>query len=168
MVVVRGHKFCLFELRNCCGMCKWNFSDDGEVVHIRLAMVTLYWIAFLPPRKSYRIGILLTHMNGDFDTISMTERNCVTPISKVESHALDTLGVYTLPDNLSCRLNYFWLLFFAVFLCIIRDFKIQRRGRQRERQKNNRFNQQNRNFARASHFFVHFFPVFARLRRENA
>ena len=33
--------------------------------------------------------------------------------------------------------------------------------------KNNRFNKQNNNFARASHFFVHFFPVFARLRREN-
>ena len=28
--------------------------------------------------------------------------------------------------------------------------------------------QQNNNFARASHLFVHFFPVFARLRRENA
>ena len=36
-----------------------------------------------------------------------------------------------------------------------------------DRQKNNRFNKQNKNFARASHFFVHFFPVFARLRREN-
>ena len=35
-------------------------------------------------------------------------------------------------------------------------------------QKNNRFYKQNDNFARASHFFVHFFPVFARLRRENA
>ena len=34
--------------------------------------------------------------------------------------------------------------------------------------KNNWFNKQNNNFARASHFFVHFFPVFARLRRENA
>ena len=52
---------------------------------------------------------------------------------------------------------------------VIRDFKIQRRGRQWERQKkkNNRFNKQNNNFARASHFFVHFFPVFAPLRREN-
>ena len=50
----------------------------------------------------------------------------------------------------------------------VRDFKIQRRGRQRERQKNERFNKQNNNFARASRFFVHFFPVFARLRRENA
>ena len=37
-----------------------------------------------------------------------------------------------------------------------RDFKIQR---EQERQKNNWFNKQNNNFARASRFFVHFFPV---------
>ena len=49
----------------------------------------------------------------------------------------------------------------------IKDFKIQRHGQQRKRHKNNRFNEQNNNFACASHF-VHFFPVFARLRRENA
>ena len=48
-----------------------------------------------------------------------------------------------------------------------RDFKIQRRERQQERQNNNCFNKQSNNFARASRFFVHFFPVFARLRREN-
>ena len=51
---------------------------------------------------------------------------------------------------------------------VITDFKIQRRGRQRERQKTNLFNKQNNNFARASRFFGHFFSVFARLRRENA
>ena len=38
--------------------------------------------------------------------------------------------------------------------------KIQKRGRQQE--------SQNNKFARASRFFVHFFPVFARLGRENA
>ena len=48
------------------------------------------------------------------------------------------------------------------------DFKIQRRGRQRERQKTERFNERNNNFSRASRFFVHFFAVFARLRRQNA
>ena len=37
-----------------------------------------------------------------------------------------------------------------------RDFKVQRRGRQRERQKNNRFYTQNNNCARASRFFVYF------------
>ena len=42
--------------------------------------------------------------------------------------------------------------------------------RQRQRdwpQKSIRFNYQNNNFARASRFFVHFFAVTARLRREN-
>ena len=34
--------------------------------------------------------------------------------------------------------------------------------------KSNRCNKQKNNFARAPHFFVHFLPVFARLRRENA
>ena len=38
---------------------------------------------------------------------------------------------------------------------------------QRECQNNERCNKKNDNFARASHFFVHFFAVFARLRREN-
>ena len=46
----------------------------------------------------------------------------------------------------------------------IRNFKIQRRERQRQGQKNNWFNKQNNNFASASRFFVHFFPVFARVR----
>ena len=50
----------------------------------------------------------------------------------------------------------------------IRDFKIQRRGRQGEHQKKNWVNKQSNNFARASRFFANFFPVFARLRRENA
>ena len=48
--------------------------------------------------------------------------------------------------------------------------QVRTRGRrpQRERDKSNRFNWQNNNFARASRFFVHFFAVTARLRRENA
>ena len=57
---------------------------------------------------------------------------------------------------------------FAEIDITIRDFKIQRRGRQRERQKHKRFNKQNKNFASASRFFVHFLSVFARFRRENA
>ena len=43
-----------------------------------------------------------------------------------------------------------------------------RRERQRGRQNNNSFNKQNNNLARAARFFVHFFAVFAGLRRENA
>ena len=45
----------------------------------------------------------------------------------------------------------------------IRDFKIQRRGRQQERQINNRFYKQKK------HAFLYIsLPVFARPRRENA
>ena len=42
----------------------------------------------------------------------------------------------------------------------IRDFKIQRRGRHRERQNNNSFYKKNNHFARASLFFVHFLAPF--------
>ena len=49
-----------------------------------------------------------------------------------------------------------------------RDLTKLRRRRQRERQKNNRFNEQNNNFARASRFFVHFFVIPAQVRREMA
>ena len=40
--------------------------------------------------------------------------------------------------------------------------------RERERQISNGLNKQNNNSARPSRFFVHFFAVTARLRRENA
>ena len=40
--------------------------------------------------------------------------------------------------------------------CLRSLFKIQRHGRQRERQKNNRFYKQNNNFARAPRFFCTF------------
>ena len=40
------------------------------------------------------------------------------------------------------------------------DFKIQRREQRRKRHKNNRFYNQNNNFARASRSFVHFFTRF--------
>ena len=53
--------------------------------------------------------------------------------------------------------------------CTSRDFKMPRRPRRRERQKSNRLNRQNNNSPRASpFFFIHFFAVTARLRRENA
>ena len=55
-----------------------------------------------------------------------------------------------------------WLPFAGVTVEAIRDFKIQRRWQQRERQKkkNNPFYRQNNNFVRASHLFEHFFARF--------
>ena len=71
----------------------------------------------------------------------------------------------------SCCVRLHAALWFFTFLVavavVIRDLKIRRRRRQRERHKSNRFNWQNNNFARVSRFFVHFFAVTARLRREN-
>ena len=49
-----------------------------------------------------------------------------------------------------------------------RELKQRRRWRQREGQKAIDLDKKNNNFARASRFFVHFFDVTARLRRENA
>ena len=54
------------------------------------AMFTLCRIVFAPPRKSYRLGLLFTHKNGDFGAISVTERSCAAPISKVERDIADT------------------------------------------------------------------------------
>ena len=57
---------------------------------------------------------------------------------------------FTAHNTLICLSVRFWANFF---------FKIKRRGRQRERRRDNRFNKQNNSFARTSHFFVYFFPV---------
>ena len=35
---------------------------------------------------AYRIGLLFKHKNGDFGAISVTERSCTTPMSKVRRH----------------------------------------------------------------------------------
>ena len=50
----------------------------------------------------------------------------------------------------------------------IRDFKNQRRRRQRERLKNNSFYMHNNNLAHASRFLYISLPVSARLQREKA
>ena len=59
------------------------------------AMFTLYRIAFAPARKPYRIRLLFTHENGDFGAISVTERSCAAPISKLMSPISDRCSHYT-------------------------------------------------------------------------
>ena len=58
-------------------------------------MFTLYWIAFALARKSYWIGLLFTHKNGDFGAISATERSYAAPISKVKSYISDRCSHHT-------------------------------------------------------------------------
>ena len=51
--------------------------------------------AFAPTRKPNRIGPLFTYENGDFGSISATERRChAALISKVESNISYRIGVY--------------------------------------------------------------------------
>ena len=70
-------------------------------------------------------------------------------------------------DYFSCNFRFHWSLWYRLPRNIT-ERRQRRRRRKRERQKSNRFFQQSNNFARAAHFFVHFFAVTARLRRENA
>ena len=51
-------------------------------------MFVLYRIVFAPAK----IALLFTHKNSDFDVISVTERSCATPISKVEGHIACVAG----------------------------------------------------------------------------
>ena len=46
-------------------------------------------------RKSYRMGHLFTNKNGCGGAISVTERSCAAPISKVERHISDRCSHYT-------------------------------------------------------------------------
>lgn len=48
--------------------------------------IQLYQMAFALTQKPYQTGFLVTHKNGDFDTISVTEQSY-----KVESHVADTV-----------------------------------------------------------------------------
>ena len=73
-----------------------------------------------------------------------------------------------LAKSLSSSTSFMLKIIKTVSKGLITDFKIQRWRLQRGRQKSNTLNNQNNNFARASRFFVHFFAVIARLRRENA
>ena len=58
-------------------------------------MFTLYQILTAPALKPYRIGLLFTHEDGLFCTISVTERSCAPLISNVESHMSDRCSYYT-------------------------------------------------------------------------
>ena len=59
------------------------------------ALFTLYRMSFAPVRKPYQKGPLFIHKDGDFGAICLTERNCASPVSKVESHISDRCSSYT-------------------------------------------------------------------------
>ena len=98
-------------------------------------------------------------LNGK-QSSSLSSKSFKTLLSKSSSRRTKRSSLQVVNGVLICYL--------FVSVVVIEDFKIQRHGRQQERQKNNRFNKQNNNFTRASRFFYISLPVFARLRRENA
>ena len=58
-------------------------NERGD--HFLTAMFTVYRVAFASALKSYQIGLLFTHKNGDFGWISVTERSCAD-LESGESH----------------------------------------------------------------------------------
>ena len=78
---------------------RWNKQREPlwrrEVFHciLHLSLCSHYRIAFAPPQKSYRVGLLLTHKNGCDGAISLTERSCAGPMSKVDHHIWDRVCV---------------------------------------------------------------------------
>ena len=73
-------------------------------------------------------------------------------------------------NTLVCQLFFLFPAITAASLTFISQgsFGNDDRDGNEKAEKCDRFNPQNNNFARASHFFVHFFVGTARLRRENA
>ena len=58
---------------------------------------TLYRIDLAQTQKSYRVGLLFTHNNGDFGTISVTERSC--PVLSLNWRVTYGISVHTIPDR---------------------------------------------------------------------
>ena len=77
---------------------RWLWLIDNFIQTNKLysqAMFALYWIAFTPPRKSYRIELLFTHKNCCGGAFSVTEQSCAAPMSKVESQISKRCSHYT-------------------------------------------------------------------------
>ena len=60
---------------------------------------TLYRIDLAQTQKSYRVGLLFTHKNGDFGAISVTERSCAA--LSLNWRVTYGIRVHTIPDR-SC------------------------------------------------------------------
>ena len=105
--------------------------------------------------------------------MQMISNFSISPNGRYVAAVMDNgnINVYSVP-----ALSQHFTKVFCTVPCVycrpikIREFlqRRRRRLRQRERQNSSRFIKQNNKFARASGFFVHFFAVSARLRRENA
>ena len=60
-----------------------------------LAVVHTIPDSFCAGMKTIPGRALFTHKNGDFGAVSVTERSCAAPISKLESRISDRCSYYT-------------------------------------------------------------------------
>ena len=56
------------------------------------AIFTIFWKAFAPPWKPYRLGLLFTHKNCVLCAVSVTAQSCAATISKVLRHSTYWIG----------------------------------------------------------------------------
>ena len=69
-------------------------SYENRSIATVLGCVRTIQESFCVCRKSIPgIGLLFTHKNGDFGLISVTERSCAAPVSKVERYISDRFCV---------------------------------------------------------------------------
>ena len=94
-----------------------------------------------------------------FDTVPGTYRYLKLRCQKL----MDVIGL----SRKNCNIRYIS----KTYTCIYHDIETFRcddgEGNENVKTKN-RLDKKNNNFTRATHFFVHFYDVAARLRRENA
>ena len=60
---------------------------------------SVYRIVFAPARNHAGLGFCSHKRTAIFGTISVTERDCVVQISRVERHTSDTCSYYTCEES---------------------------------------------------------------------
>ena len=114
-----------------------------------------------------RVSLARSIFSGahDFQAPVLQAALSIVPHEAVVSSSTTRLCHYSSSLQAALYIYLFIYLFINLFTYLLRqnnrDFKIQRRGRRRERKKkNNRFYKQNNSFARALHFFCTFLSRF--------
>ena len=124
-------------------------SSFREFVHDGYCLATL--ARFVHQACASKGNFFFYFPNHKLKELPMSRKNVWDAISRSNSIC---------PEN---------ILFLTHYKCIVNNTrKIKMRRRRRERQISNSLTRQNNNFARASHFFVHFVAVNCTTTRENA
>ena len=132
-------------------------EPSAEVNFLPHLLTPMEGITFSQVRLFYPVKFILYQERA-------TERHCFF------SDCLKSAAIWSWEQTLFCMkgLASFMIKRLLNDVLTIRTLRSNDADGNENVKKNNWFNKQKNNFARASRFFVHFFPVFALLRRENA